>query len=407
MYCENCGAKIRDGAKFCKYCGARQDTLTENLSVGIEAAGPSEQQKATDKQKLIEHLGALYTAEMGIVYADQLIEQLETQKKDTARRHTLAYKAAYFEENVPVRRDCAAEAQAELDKWIAAAKQTEQRRKFQGGAATDWFAHWIVAWEVRDTEKKITEEEQAQIAHWQNELRLAPQRQRQEDQRWDKAMQKYNADKTQFETKEKRRKNAWERMGAAMERSFDASIANVRRQREDFVARRKKLYDMDIVYEQFRDPVAEFQLREYLRMGLVDELEGPQGGYAFYLKELQAKRICGSIQELRLSMEKHLDELAGQMSDLARQLSQANKRLTQVRNAVFDCCESVKDGFSDTIQQMSSTSKQLQKEIERQTTPIRDAVQRSEYNQYLESMRKELDNYNYGRLRVPTLDEAR
>lgn len=164
---------------------------------------------------------------------------------------------------------------------------------------------------------------------------------------------------------------------------------------------------MDIVYEQFRDPVAEFQLREYLRMGLVDELEGPQGGYAFYLKELQAKRICGSIQELRLSMEKHLDELAGQMSDLARQLSQANKRLTQVRNAVFDCCESVKDGFSDTIQQMSSTSKQLQKEIERQTTPIRDAVQRSEYNQYLESMRKELDNYNYGRLRVPTLDEAR
>lgn len=352
-------------------------------------------------------MGALYTAEMGIVYADQLIEQLETQKKDTARRHTLAYKAAYFEENVPVRRDCAAEAQAELDKWIAVAKQTEQRRKFQGGAATDWFAHWIVAWEVRDTEKKITEEEQAQIAHWQNELRLAPQRQRQEDQRWDKAMQKYNADKTQFETKEKRRKNAWERMGAAMERSFDASIANVRRQREDFVARRKKLYDMDIVYEQFRDPVAEFQLREYLRMGLVDELEGPQGGYAFYLKELQAKRICGSIQELRLSMEKHLDELAGQMSDLARQLSQANKRLTQVRNAVFDCCESVKDGFSDTIQQMSSTSKQLQKEIERQTMPIRDAVQRSEYNQYLESMRKELDNYNYGRLRVPTLDEAR
>ena len=96
MFCENCGAKIPDNAKFCKFCGAQQTPLDAPAP-----SAPAPAPAAVDKQALIAHLDALYAAEMGMVYADQLMAQLAEQKKEALRRHTVQYQPAYFTENRP------------------------------------------------------------------------------------------------------------------------------------------------------------------------------------------------------------------------------------------------------------------------------------------------------------------
>ena len=398
MFCENCGAKIPDNAKFCKFCGAQQTPLD---APAPSAPAPAPAPAAVDKQALIAHLDALYAAEMGMVYADQLMAQLAEQKKEALRRHTVQYQPAYFTEKPPERRNCAAEAQEELDRWRKWYNDHVQSLS-SGRTLTDRIMNSF----YRIQDQKDLAEKRAQIAHWEEEVRLAPQRQALEDERWNKAMQPYNARKAQFDAREAARRDAWDEAGRAMGRRFDESIADTQRQKDEFAARRQKLYDLNVVYEKFRDPVAEFQLAEYLRMGLVNSLEGPQGGYAFYLNELHANRICGSIQELQRSMEKRLDELIDRMSGLAEQLRKANQRLHQVRSTVFDCCEALRSGFAATTDHISRMSDDVREELDRQARPIRDAVQRSEYNQYLAAMRRELDKYDYGRLRVPTLDEV-
>lgn len=399
MFCENCGAKIPDNAKFCKFCGAQQTPMD---APAPSAPAPAPAPAAADKQALIAHLDALYAAEMGMVYADQLMAQLAEQKKEALRRHTVQYQPAYFTEKPPERRNCAAEAQKNLD-TIRRIYEDHVRSLNSASSFTDQLIN--VFYKRKD--KEYLAQAQAEIALLEEEVRLAPQRQALEDKRWNKAMQPYNARKAQFDAREAARRDAWDEAGRAMGRRFDESIADAQRQKDEFAARRQKLYDLNVVYEKFRDPVAEFQLAEYLRMGLVNSLEGPHGGYAFYLNELHANRICGSIQELQRSMENRLDELIDRMSSLAEQLRKANQRLHQVRSAVFDCCEAMRSGFAATTDHISRMSDDVREELDRQARPIRDAVQRSEYNQYLEAMRRELDKYDYGRLRVPTLDEVR
>lgn len=89
MFCENCGAKIADTAKFCRYCGAKQLPLTEEAPVSapkqqqnpsVSKASKTSATQKTEKQALIDHLGALYAAEMGVIRSEQLIQELETQK---------------------------------------------------------------------------------------------------------------------------------------------------------------------------------------------------------------------------------------------------------------------------------------------------------------------------------------
>ena len=325
MFCENCGAKIPDNAKFCKFCGAQQTPLDAPAP-----SAPAPAPAAVDKQALIAHLDALYAAEMGMVYADQLMAQLAEQKKEALRRHTVQYQPAYFTEKPPERRNCAAEAQEELDRWRKWYNDHVQSLS-SGRTLTDRIMNSF----YRIQDQKDLAEKRAQIAHWEEEVRLAPQRQALEDERWNKAMQPYNARKAQFDAREAARRDAWDEAGRAMGRRFDESIADTQRQKDEFAARRQKLYDLNVVYEKFRDPVAEFQLAEYLRMGLVNSLEGPQGGYAFYLNELHANRICGSIQELQRSMENRLDELIDRMSSLGELLRKANEGVYLVRSALL------------------------------------------------------------------------
>lgn len=75
MFCENCGSKIPDTAKFCRFCGATQTSM-DNADVSTFLS-PSAQESASvgesEKQSLIDYLGALHTAEMGVIHPISLL----------------------------------------------------------------------------------------------------------------------------------------------------------------------------------------------------------------------------------------------------------------------------------------------------------------------------------------------
>lgn len=400
MFCENCGAQISDTAKFCKFCGARQTPGEGEIVPPVpvtDAPAPSGKGK---KKDLIEYLDALYTAEMGVVYCDQLIGQLNGQKKDFELRHARSFTYLPFNEHIEPRKDYTKEWNEKIEHANDWLRRSELQKKNTPASAKLLDPKTFVF----GINKQIAEY-QAEVRRLEQELRtVVPRRQAEEDQRYAKRLADWNTRKAAFNRKEEQRKEVHDQKGLIVCREFDQSIQDVEEKRKVFCQRRDTLYQADLLYEKFRNPVAEGQLRDYLKMGLVEQLEGPQGGYAFYLSELQAQRICGSIEELQASMETRLDEVIDKMSSMVKELRTANQRLTSLRNAVFDCCESINNGFRQNQDSMGKMTAQLQKEIAAQARPIREAVQRSEYNLFLEGMRKELDRYDYGRLKRPSMD---
>lgn len=399
MFCENCGAQISDTAKFCKFCGARQTPGEGKIVPPVPVADAPARSGKGKKKDLIEYLDALYTAEMGVVYCDQLIGQLNGQKKDFELRHDQAFVKCCFNERLEAPKDLRKEQLAHISTLRGILEDSRRRDKDFGVMCK------ILAPQIVLSRNKFIAQTKADLQEAENELRtVIPRLQAEEDKRYKKRVAEWETRKAAFDAKEEQRKEVHDQKGLIVCREFDQSIQDVEEKRQAFCQRRDTLYQAELLYEKFRNPVAEGQLRDYLKMGLVEQLEGPQGGYAFYLSELQAQRICGSIEELQASMETRLDEVIDKMSSMVKELRTANQRLTSLRNAVFDCCESINNGFRQNQDSMGKMTAQLQKEIAAQARPIREAVQRSEYNLFLEGMRKELDRYDYGRLKRPSMD---
>lgn len=412
MFCENCGAQIPDTAKFCRFCGASQTpvsgaAISAPVSVSGQASGSGQN---TEKQSLIDYLGALHTAEMGVIHAESLMRHLDAQKADYVRTHRANWRAESYCEPLPVRRDIIAEWQEHLD---FAQRNLDFWRNLHNTSGENISAKMATLYsrvENRSRDKEMKRRAQQELEDAKRRMQEAPAAQRKEDQRVAAEMVAYNRRKQAFETHEALRKAAWDEEEKAVCKSFDESRQYIAVKRNDFAARRDALYAEERLFEQFRDPVAEYQLRQYLRMGLVDRLEGPQGGYSFYLDELNAKRICGSIDELRKSMESRMDTMIEQMGELVQNLRYANRQLEGLRGGILACCTAIEDGFTRIDRNMDKSASrmtaQLREEITNQARPIREAVQRSEYNLYLDSMRRELDNYQYGRLREPPISTA-
>lgn len=407
MFCENCGAKIPDTAKFCKFCGASQTPVdapgtAETVQTPPVPVPSSDAGQADAKQALIDYLGALYTAEMGVIHANDLIKQLNAQKETYVASHF--WRAQYFLDPRPTHTDYYALEQENiksLEETIASYK----KRKYEG---SNFLTDRLVTLKLKPEWMKTARLFERHLSEAQERLRsVVPEKQKQEDRRYAAACAEYERKMRNFEKREVLRKAAWEEEEKAVCRSFDESVADIVVKRDEFLDCRNKLYGKGLLFEQFRDPVAEFQLRQYLRMGLVDRLEGPQGGYAFYLDELHANRICGSIKDLQKAMEERLDSLIEKMDAMVQQMRRANQMLGGLRSGISACCSAIEAGFDRTNSRIEGSvdrlSAQLREEIANQARPIRESVQNSEYNFYLDALRKELDDYQYGLLRKPAL----
>ena len=261
MFCENCGAQISDTAKFCKFCGARQ-TPGEGKSVPpvpvTDAPAPSGKGK---KKDLIEYLDALYTAEMGVVYCDQLIGQLNGQKKDFELRHDQAFVKCCFNERLEAPKDLRKEQLAHISTLRGILEDSRRRDKDFGVMCK------ILAPQIVLSRNKFIAQTKADLQEAENELRtVIPRLQAEEDKRYKKRVAEWETRKAAFDAKEAQRKEVHDQKGLIVCREFDQSIQDVEKKRKAFCQRRDTLYQADLLYEKFRNPVAEGQLRDYLKM---------------------------------------------------------------------------------------------------------------------------------------------
>ncbi|MBQ2952804.1 MAG: hypothetical protein IJE07_04545 [Clostridia bacterium] len=154
-----------------------------------------------------------------------------------------------------------------------------------------------------------------------------------------------------------------------------------------------KLYAQDIIFNDFRNLVAVFQIRAYLQMGVCDGLEGTGGAYAMYLNDVRTARITDSIHDLKASLTSAIRSLQG---TLMQELRTVNGNLTELGSSMSRSME----GISRQMQQMhrlqqagtAQMSAHLA-EANRHLVSMRDNTAVIAHNQYVEQRLRNVDAY--------------
>ena len=98
------------------------------------------------------------------------------------------------------------------------------------------------------------------------------------------------------------------------------------------------MYEALDIHPNFQNMVAAYQIRDYLSTGICDELTGPHGAYAQYMNDVRASRICGSIDQLRESMEESFsrlqDAVIGELSNIHGRLDNLSYDIQRGFNAL-------------------------------------------------------------------------
>lgn len=113
--------------------------------------------------------------------------------------------------------------------------------------------------------------------------------------------------------------------------SFCRDLTQMQRQFDSASAKLKRLYDMGVIYPGFRNSLSAFTLREYLKMGICTELEGPDGAYAQYMLDVRTARICDSIEKLRAAIVSAISQL--QMA-LVEEINEVNQNVCRLGEGI-------------------------------------------------------------------------
>lgn len=128
-------------------------------------------------------------------------------------------------------------------------------------------------------------------------------------------------------------------LDAKTKEEMDAGIRDLNQKCEEMKAQRSRLYDMNVLHVAFRNMIAVNQIRDYLEMGICNELEGTNGAYALYMQDVRANRICASIEELRKSVEKGFKNMVQTMAGVMAELMKTN-------SAIGDMSAAIESGIS-------------------------------------------------------------
>lgn len=108
-----------------------------------------------------------------------------------------------------------------------------------------------------------------------------------------------------------------------LQQQLDEQLAK----RSEIRSKLHTLYSYNVIYDNCRNLIAVFSIREYLKMGICSELEGPSGAYAQYMQDVRAQRICASIDELRAAVVSSVSQL---QSALRAELNEINSNVLRV-----------------------------------------------------------------------------
>ncbi len=152
----------------------------------------------------------------------------------------------------------------------------------------------------------------------------------------------------------------------------------------------ERLYAQEIIYPSFQNLIAVYQIREYLKMGICEVLDGPNGAYSQYMNDVRTARICDSIHDLKRSLT---FAIHGLQSTLINELQLVDDNLNSIRREI----NSNMSQLATQMEQIhNSTASQLNarfNETNRYLESMEQNIAISAHNQYVEQRLRDVDAY--------------
>ena len=89
----------------------------------------------------------------------------------------------------------------------------------------------------------------------------------------------------------------------------------------------KKMYDLDIIFEKYRNMIAMTSIYEYYASGRCDRLEGPDGAYNLFESELRQNLIINRMDVII----SRLDQIKDNQYILYKQMTETNNQLMEIK----------------------------------------------------------------------------
>lgn len=115
------------------------------------------------------------------------------------------------------------------------------------------------------------------------------------------------------EDQQKQIHEAYEKADIVREK-YKLHYAEIKQSRDDTFAALQALYNVGIIYKKYRSFVPVSMFCEYMDSGLRTELEGVNGMYDLYERQLAAQMIVGELK----TINQNLEAISGQLSQIQR-----------------------------------------------------------------------------------------
>ena len=138
---------------------------------------------------------------------------------------------------------------------------------------------------------------------------------------------------------------------------FENEIERLRDRIRTLDQLRLQLYAKRILHPNFCNIVAVNQLRDYLDMGIADQLDGNNGLYAQYLLDVRTQRICDSLEDLKSALERGLSGIASAMYSLSSSVKETKSAINAMETSLTANMSSMQQSITAA---QNATSAQMQ-----------------------------------------------
>lgn len=145
---------------------------------------------------------------------------------------------------------------------------------------------------------------------------------------------------------------------------------------------RNRIYARDVLQPEFQNMVAVNQIRDYLRMGICNRLEGPNGAYAVYLHDVRTNRICERIDDLRQSVEVGFAGMAQMMRGLILEQQKMNSSIQTMGAALDSGISSLQRSINDGLL-TNQSNQQILANADSYLRNIQSTLSKAAHNEYI------------------------
>lgn len=174
---------------------------------------------------------------------------------------------------------------------------------------------------------------------------------------------------------------------------YDMHIRNQESLRQTAQKHLDTLYSYGIIYQTFHNLIAAYQIREYLQMGICEELEGPNGAYAMYMNDVRTARVCDSISDLKKSLTSAIRSLQG---TLVQELRIVNSNLAEMQGSLSNSMQGISQQMQEMQRIQQAGTSQLGTHLaqaNQHLASLRSNTAIMAHNQYVEQRLRNVDAY--------------